>query len=165
MILRRYSGMSTVSRLLKLRDPATSGQVEGQVGVSICFFLDHAFTLLIPFCCDQGPTLYISGTMSEDNSFDFEDSSLLFDPAKYQPGGTYGSKREIQSEDEEMDDQEEPSSSSAVAEVMEKQGTSSDWDSKPSSTGLKYPNLQVTQNMLRPRRLRRERSPAVDCFQ
>jgi hypothetical protein len=102
--------------------------------------------------------------MSEDDSFDLDDPSLLFDPAKYQPGGTYGSKKEIQSEDEEMDEQEEPSSSSAVAEV-EKQGTSSDWDSKPASAGLKYPNLHVTQNMLRPRILRRERSPAVDCFQ
>jgi hypothetical protein len=126
--------------------------------------LDHAFTLLIPFRDQNLPCRHISEIMSEDISFDFDDSSLLFDPRKYEPGGTYGSKRELQSDDEEMDDQEELGPSGAVAEVA-KQGTSSDWDTKPSSSGLKYPNLQVTQNMVRPRSLRRERSPAVDCFQ
>jgi len=109
--------------------------------------------------------------MSEECVFDFEDPELPYNPAKYEPGGVYGPKRQSQNGDEEMPDyQEVPNSSGnggdySVDQPGKQNTSSSDWDSKTPSTGLKYPNLQVTQSMLRPQALRKERISAVDCFQ
>lgn len=105
--------------------------------------------------------------MNEDISFDYDDPGLLFDPKLYEPGGTYGSRKVVHSDEEEMEEQDESSSAGSPERVAMPavEQVSSDWDSKPNSGGMVYPNLQVTQNMLRPQRIRREKSSAVDCYQ
>ncbi|KIM30825.1 hypothetical protein M408DRAFT_327788 [Serendipita vermifera MAFF 305830] len=105
--------------------------------------------------------------MSEDDSFDYDALNLKFDDNLYKPGGLYGSRKVARIEDEEMDEPEEPSptgSGEHNTSVANLEEASSDWDPKPVSSGMRYPNLQVTQNMLRPQQLRKEKSAAVDLF-
>jgi hypothetical protein len=37
--------------------------------------------------------------------------------------------------------------------------------SEPGPIPARYPNLQVTQSMLQPRKMRRQKSADIDCFQ
>ena len=103
--------------------------------------------------------------MSEDISFDYDDPGLLFDPKLYEPGAAYGSSKVIHSDDEEMDEAGDSSPAEYVANpVAGIEQASSDLGARQTSSS-KYPNLQVTQSMLRPQRKRREPSPGVDCYQ
>jgi hypothetical protein len=94
-----------------------------------------------------------------DDSFDLDDPESLFDPYKYASDTNI-----YKTAPEEENKANSPPQEAEVADVASNgEGNDEPQPAWPITT--KYPNLQVTQDMIRPKRLRREKSAIVDCFQ
>jgi len=91
-------------------------------------------------------------------SFDLDDPDLLFDATKYEP--------RVKNNDGDEADVDEDMKDEMTRPLVEEQSSSASVRmSEPGPIPERYPNLQVTQSMLQPRKMRRHKSADVDCFQ
>ncbi|PVF95214.1 ATP-dependent DNA helicase [Serendipita vermifera] len=92
-----------------------------------------------------------------DDSYDPDDPRLLFDPSKYESTtNLYKTAPE--------DEKELKLSPPKAEEVNDGSNAEEAEVPQPAWVTTKYPNLQVTQAMIRPKKLRREKSAIIDCF-
>lgn len=97
-------------------------------------------------------------------SFDLDDPDLYFDATKYHPRVVESNSGEVEME-EDVNNGETRSPDAAAAEEEERSSSASVKMSEPGPMPVRYPNLQVTQSMLHPRKIRRTKSADIDCFQ